>query len=246
MKVVIVGAGNMGLAMAKGLKSSGFSVTLASRANPKLQSLSSEFEIEIIDDNYNIDGKNIILAIKPNALKWFANIISGKANLIISVLARTNLEQIQTLNSDAHAICLPNIAAKNRASINPYMANKQTDDIEHILNGFGKAVKFDSKAEFDAASIISGCAPAYLALVAEAISNAAVRSGLKANDAKAMTSGLFTSFATLINDTHPALIKDSICSPAGTTIEGVYELEKAGVRSAFMQAVNSSLTKQRG
>ena len=49
MKVVIVGAGNMGLAMAKGLKSSGFSVTLASRANPKLQSLSSEFEIEIID-----------------------------------------------------------------------------------------------------------------------------------------------------------------------------------------------------
>ena len=246
MKVVIVGAGNMGLAMAKGLKSSGFSVTLASRANPKLQSLSSEFEIEIIDNNYNIDGKNIILAIKPNALKWFANIISGKANLIISVLARTNLEQIQTLNSDAHAICLPNIAAKNRASINPYMANAQTDNIEHILNGFGKAVKFDSKAEFDAASIISGCAPAYLALVAEAISNAAVRSGLKTNDAKAMTSGLFTSFATLINDTHPALIKDSICSPAGTTIEGVYELEKAGVRSAFMQAVNSSLTKQRG
>lgn len=246
MKVVIVGAGNMGLAMAKGLKSSGFSVTLASRANPKLQSLSSEFEIEIIDDNYNIDGKNIILAIKPNALKWFANIINGKANLIISVLARTDLEQIQTLNSDAHAICLPNIAAKNRASINPYMSNVQTDNIEHILNGFGKAVKFDSKAEFDAASIISGCAPAYLALVAEAISNAAVRSGLKANDAKAMTSGLFTSFATLINDTHPALIKDSICSPAGTTIEGVYELEKAGVRSAFMQAVNSSLTKQRG
>lgn len=246
MKVVIVGAGNMGLAMAKGLKSSGFSVTLASRANPKLQSLSSEFEIEIIDDNYNIDGKNIILAIKPNALKWFANIINGKANLIISVLARTDLEQIQILNSDAHAICLPNIAAKNRASINPYMANAQTDNIEHILNGFGKAVKFDSKAEFDAASIISGCAPAYLALVAEAISNAAVRSGLKANDAKAMTSGLFASFATLINDTHPALIKDSICSPAGTTIEGVYELEKAGVRSAFMQAVNSSLTKQRG
>lgn len=246
MKVVIVGAGNMGLAMAKGLKSSGFSVTLASRANPKLQSLSSEFKIEIIDNNYNIDGKNIILAIKPNALKWFANIISGKANLIISVLARTNLEQIQTLNSDAHAICLPNIAAKNRASINPYMANTQIEQIEHILNGFGKAVKFDSKAEFDAASIISGCAPAYLALVAEAISNAAVRSGLKANDAKEMTSGLFTSFATLINDTHPALIKDSICSPAGTTIEGVYELEKAGVRSAFMQAVNSSLTKQRG
>lgn len=246
MKVVIVGAGNMGLAMAQGLKSSGFSVTLANRANPKLQSLSSEFEIEIIDDNYNIDGKNIILAIKPNALKWFSNVIIGKANLIISVLARTSLDQIQTLSSAAHAICLPNIAAKDRASINPYMANAQIEQIEHILNGFGTAVKFDSKAEFDAASIISGCAPAYLAVIAEAISNAAVRSGLKLSDAKAMTSGLFTSFSTLIKDTHPALIKDSICSPAGTTIEGICELEKAGVRSAFIEAIQASLIKQRG
>ena len=246
MKVVIVGAGNMGLAMAQGLKSSGFSVTLANRANPKLQSLSSEFETEIIGDNYDINGKNIILAIKPNALKWFSNVIIGKANLIISVLARTNLDQIQTLSSAAHAICLPNIAAKDRASINPYMANAQIEQIEHILNGFGTAVKFDSKAEFDAASIISGCAPAYLAVIAEAISNAAVRSGLKLSNAKAMTSGLFTSFSTLIKDTHPALIKDNICSPAGTTIEGICELEKAGVRSAFIEAIQASLIKQRG
>lgn len=246
MKVVIVGAGNMGLAMAQGLKSSGFNITLAGRASPKLQSLSSEFETEIIGDNYDINDKNIILAIKTNALKWFSNVIIGKANLIISVLARTSLEQIQTLSSAAHAICLPNIAAKDRASINPYMANAQIEQIEHILNGFGTAVKFDSKAEFDAASIISGCAPAYLAVIAEAISNAAVRSGLKLSDAKAMTSGLFTSFSTLIKDTHPALIKDSICSPAGTTIEGICELEKAGVRSAFIEAIQASLIKQRG
>lgn len=246
MKVVIVGAGNMGLAMAQGLKSSGFNITLAGRASPKLQSLSSEFDTEIIGDNYDINGKNIILAIKPNALKWFSNVIIGKANLIISVLARTSLDQIQTLSSAAHAICLPNIAAKDRASINPYMANAQIEQIEHILNGFGTAVKFDSKAEFDAASIISGCAPAYLAVIAEAISNAAVRSGLKLSDAKAMTSGLFTSFSTLIKDTHPALIKDSICSPAGTTIEGICELEKAGVRSAFIEAIQASLIKQRG
>ena len=113
MKVVIVGAGNMGLAMAQGLKSSGFSVTLAGRASPKLQSLSSEFETEIIGDNYDINGKNIILAIKPNALKWFSNVIIGKANLIISVLARTSLDQIQTLSSAAHAICLPNQTQKD-------------------------------------------------------------------------------------------------------------------------------------
>lgn len=236
----------MGLAIAKGLKSAGFDISLAGRPSHRLQSLASEFEIEIIDNSYDINEKNIILAIKPNALDWFASVAKGRSNLIISVLARTSLEQIQKLNSASHAICLPNIAAKDQASINPYMASGKTEQIEKILNGFGKGVKFDSKAEFDAASIISGCAPAYLALIAEAISNAAVRSGLKNSDASAMTSGLFASFATLIKDTHPALIKDSICSPAGTTIEGICELEKAGVRNALIQAVQASLTKQRG
>ncbi|MCR8696589.1 MULTISPECIES: pyrroline-5-carboxylate reductase dimerization domain-containing protein [Campylobacter] len=246
MKITIIGAGNMGLAMANGLKSAGFEVVLAGRFSGRLEALRGEFNIEIIDKNYDINDKNIILAIKPNALEWFKNIANGKANSIISVLARTSLEQIQAINAINHAICLPNIAAKDRASINPYMASGNIEIIEQILNGFGKAVKFDSKATFDAASIISGCAPAYLALVADAINSAAVRSGLNLSDAQAMTSGLFNSFATLIENRHPALIRDSICSPAGTTIEGVCKLEEAGVRTAFIEAIKASLIKQRG
>lgn len=246
MNITIIGAGNMGLAMARGLKLAGFSVTLANRASQRLSDVLDEFDTQVIDQSYDISGKNIILAIKPNALEWFKSIAVGKANLILSVLARTSLEQIQTLNAKSYAISLPNIAAQNRASINPYMASGDIELASQILNGFGKAVRFNSKAEFDAASIISGCAPAYLAIIAEAISSAAVRSGLKLSDASAMTSGLFDSFNAMIKTAHPALIKDNICSPAGTTIEGVYELEKAGIRGAFMQAVNSSLIKQRG
>ena len=246
MNITIIGAGNMGLAMAIGLKSAGFSVTLAGRASQRLKAICGEFNTQIIEKNYDISGKNIILAIKPNAIEWFKSVVNGEANLILSVLARTSLEQIQTLKAKSHAISLPNIAAQNRASINPYMASGDLILVEQILNGFGKAVRFSSKAEFDAASIISGCAPAYLAVIAEAISNAGVRSGLKLSDAGAMTSGLFASFSAMIQNNHPALVKDSICSPAGTTIEGVYELEKAGVRGAFMQAINASLIKQRG
>ena len=233
MNITIIGAGNMGLAMARGLKLAGFSVTLANRASQRLSDVLDEFDTQVIDQSYDISGKNIILAIKPNALEWFKSIAVGKANLILSVLARTSLEQIQTLNAKSYAISLPNIAAQNRASINPYMASGDIELASQILNGFGKAVRFNSKAEFDAASIISGCAPAYLAIIAEAITSA-------------MTSGLFDSFNAMIKTAHPALIKDNICSPAGTTIEGVYELEKAGIRGAFMQAVNSSLIKQRG
>ena len=103
-----------------------------------------------------------------------------------------------------------------------------------------------SKSEFDAAGIISGCAPAFLALVAEALVNGAIRGGVRAKDANELVSGLFDSVRVLLASSHPALLKESICSPAGTTIEGIAKLEEKGVRSAFIEAVAASLNKQKG
>ena len=103
-----------------------------------------------------------------------------------------------------------------------------------------------SKSEFDAAGIISGCAPAFLALVAEALVNGAIRGGVRAKDANKLVSGLFDSVRVLLASSHPALLKESICSPAGTTIEGISKLEEKGVRSAFIEAVMASLNKQKG
>ena len=80
MKITIIGAGNMGLAMANGLKLSGFEVSFAGRLSDRLEALKGEFEVEIIDQNYDISDKNIILAIKPNALEWFVNLAKGRAN----------------------------------------------------------------------------------------------------------------------------------------------------------------------
>ena len=84
MNITIIGAGNMGLAMARGLKLAGFSVTLANRASQRLSDVLDEFDTQVIDQSYDISGKNIILAIKPNALEWFKSIAVGKANLILS------------------------------------------------------------------------------------------------------------------------------------------------------------------
>ena len=138
---------------------------------------------------------------------------------------------------------MPNLAAAKNASITPFLGD---ESLSEIISGFGKAVKMASKSEFDAAGIISGCAPAFLALVAEALVNGAIRGGVRAKDANELVSGLFDSVRVLLASSHPALLKESVCSPAGTTIEGIAKLEEKGVRSAFIEAVAASLNKQKG
>lgn len=245
-KIYILGSGAMAKAMAHGLKNSGFSVVLVSRekidfsASPELL---GGVENELYGENFDIEGKDIILAFKPYAMDEVAKKLSGKAKRVLSVLARTDLEAVKAVKSADYAICMPNLAAAKNASITPFLGD---ESLCHIISGFGKAVKMASKSEFDAAGIISGCAPAFLALVAEALVNGAIRGGVKAKDANELVSGLFDSVRVLLASSHPALLKESVCSPAGTTIEGISKLEEKGVRSAFIEAVMASLNKQKG
>ncbi|EAI4415207.1 pyrroline-5-carboxylate reductase [Campylobacter fetus] len=247
MKIYILGGGNMGTAMAYGLKNSGFDVIIVCRDKEKLANFKKiGFCAEIYGKSYDIKDKNIILAVKPYALSSVSNLLSGEAKVCISVLARTGIEMLNSsIKAKNYAVCLPNIAAKFNSSVTPFISDGDDNTIVEILNGFGKCVKLETKNELDAASVLAGCAPAYLALVAEALSNAGVLEGLKKDDANFLVNGLFDGFAKLLKSSHPALIKESVCSPAGTTIEGVAKLEECGVRHAFLQAVKASAKKQR-
>ena len=243
MKIHILGSGVMAKAMAAGLANSGFSVVLVSQNALN----DTSFANELYGQNYQIEGKNIILAFKPYALAEVAKKLTGKANICISVLARTGLKQIKELiNARERAICMPNLAAKHNASITPFLCENEarSDEIKGVLEGFGKAIKLGNESEFNAASIASGCAPAYLGLVAEALKDALIQAGIKANQANELISGTFSSTAIMLQSTHPALFKESICSPGGTTIEGIVSLEKSAVRGAMISAFKASFDKQ--
>lgn len=245
MKIYILGSGAMAKAMATGLKNSGFEIVLVSRA----MLINSEFSNETYGTSYDIEGKNVILAFKPYALDEVSKLLKGKAQTCISVLARTSLNTLKNaVDASSHAICMPNLAAAHNASITPFLSHSSENEsakIKEILDGFGKALQVSSKAEFDAASVISGCAPAYLGLIAEALKDGAVQGGIKANSANELVAGAFLSAAKMLEHTHPALFKQSVCSPGGTTIEGVISLEKSAVRGAMIDAYKASLDKQR-
>ncbi len=244
MTVYILGSGAMGSAMAYGLRNSGFEVVVVGRTATSISNLKKDgFKCEIYGESYDISGKTLILAFKPYALEDAAKRLSGKATLCISVLARTTVDTLKKhVRAGAYAVCMPNLAARWNASITPFIGG---DAASEILNGFGECVKCDSESEFAAAGVIAGCAPAYLALVAGALASGAVAEGLNANAAHKAVKGVFESTAKMLANSHPALLIDAVCSPAGTTIEGVAQLESAGVRGAFMAAVKASAGKQK-
>lgn len=246
MQIYILGNGAMASAMAIGLKDK-FEVIVVGRSEKKLENLANlGFKTEIYGSSYDISNKNIILAFKPYALGDMAKILRGKARICISVLAMSNLEKLSIINSEKTCVCMPNIAAKFKSSVTPYFSEcngKFDDEIYEILTTFGKAVRVENEKDMAIAGVLSGCAPAFLAMVAESLGNGGVKCGLKKEIASNLVSGVFESSAKLLENMHPSLLKESVCSPAGTTIEGVLELEKHGIRSAFASAVIKSFEK---
>ncbi|EJG9994280.1 pyrroline-5-carboxylate reductase, partial [Campylobacter coli] len=194
--------------------------------------------------DFNIENKNIILAFKPYALESVAANLKGKAKILISVLANTDFDKLKLIQAQNYARIMPNTAAKYKASTTPYVLKNSNfkDEVIEILNTFGKAYKLNEEKQMNAAMAISGCAPAFLALVAESIANAGVYEGLSKELSLNLTRSLFKSAAALLENEHPAIIKENICSPAGVTIKGIKVLEQKGIRGTFFEALNASAT----
>lgn len=243
-EIFILGNGAMATAMAFGLMDD-YDVTIVGRDEKKLKNLQiNGFKTELYGAKFDINNKKIILAFKPYALKDVSKILYGKAELIISVLASSMLEDIKNhIHSHRYIKAMPNIAAKFKSSITPFFSNdcKETDWL--ILSKFGEICRVDSENELDIAMAISGCAPAYLALVAEAMACGGVSKGLKKDMAYKLTNGVFKSISALLSKNHPAIIKEAVCSPNGTTIQGVNVLEEYAIRSAFIKAIKASVDK---
>lgn len=245
MDIYIFGNGSMGEAIALGLRDK-FNVIVVGRDPKKLKKF-DKFNIksEVYGKSYDIDEKNIILAFKPYALNDVSKILKGKAKICISVLAVTTIQALKCIKADSMVSCIPNIAAKFKASTTPYFTTSNDKLCERIIGEFGDTIKLSDEKDLNVAGVIAGCAPAYLAIVAEALQNGAVKEGLKKELSIKLVNGIFKSTSALLQNLHPVELKENVCSPAGTTIEGIYELEKSAIRSAFINAVSASSKKAR-
>ena len=245
--ITFIGNGNMALSIAQGLKST-YKMEVVGRSLEKLDAFEKNLGVRIdkaLMDGFDMSEKTIMLCVKPANVEDIATKLTGVASVIYSVLAGTSLQKLrENLKPKAVVRTMPNLAA----SVNKSMTTL-TGDIEYkgeaekLLGAIGATRWLASEKEIDIATGLAGSGPAYLALIAEALADGAVKQGLKRDDAMAIMRGLFDGFGTLIQDIHPALLKDGVMSPGGTTAAGYGALEDGNVRSACMSAIEQAYLK---
>ena len=198
----------------------------------------------------------LVLAVKPGQADEVLSEISGHfsgEHILISIAAGVPLARMQKiLGAGARIVrVMPNTPALVSAGASAYAlsAGAQPGDAalaRQLLSTVGEAFEV-KESLLDAVTGLSGSGPAYAFLMIEALSDGGVAAGLPRDTATRLAAQTLLGSARMVLETglHPGALKDMVTSPGGTTIEGLHELEKGGVRAALMNAVRAAADKSR-
>ncbi|MGM0518076.1 MAG: pyrroline-5-carboxylate reductase [Campylobacterota bacterium] len=247
MRLTLIGNGIMAQSLAKGLVNN-HEVEIIGRDINKLKEIQEnipKISIKELEDSENITNKNVIFCVKPYALHSVSARLTGKANMLFSVLAGTTLDSLKKqIEARLYVRTMPNIAASVQHSTTTITGDKEAKNSAlEIFASIGKSIWVNTEKQLDIASAIAGSGPAFLALVAESISDGGVAAGLERRICNELVQGLFEGTSHLLKTAHPAIIKDSVMSPGGTTAAGFAKLEEGKVRDSFIKAINQSYSK---
>ena len=254
IKIGFIGCGNMGGALAAAAaKYKDAEIRLFDKDEDKAKSLAERIGGIVCD----IDGvcacELVFLGVKPNIIPIFADEIAKKVPAsgatVISMAAGIPLAKLAVMLGDLPIIrIMPNTPAEVGYGMILYTANeKGAGTVPLFLESMAAAGKFDAIDErlIDAASAISGCGPAFVYMFIEALADGGVMSGLPRDKAMLYAAETLIGAAEVVKQTgrHPGALKDAVCSPGGSTIEGVKALEDGKMRGTVTGAVVASYEK---
>ena len=247
MKLTLIGNGIMAQSLANGLIKN-YEVEVIGRDINKLKAMQEkipEISIKVLEDQEDITNKIVIFCVKPYALQSVSARLTGEANTLLSILAGTTLDSLRKQIKSKHYVrTMPNVAASVKASMTTITGDPEGKTIAlDIFSSIGKAIWVNTENQLDIATAVAGSGPAFLALIAEAIADGAVKAGLERHISTELVQGLFAGTSALLKHSHPAIIKDSVMSPGGTTAAGYGKLEENHVRSAMIEAINEAYNK---
>ena len=260
-KIGFIGGGNMAEALIKGLLSASFieakSLLVSDVSAERLEYLHKEYHVKVTDDNCELAKKCdiILLAVKPQAMK---KVLEGIAEwvddktLVISIAAgipiKTIAEHLSPDGSKKLGVVrtMPNTPALVHEGVTALAASHKVSagdlKVAHrIFEAVGKTVDV-SESHLDAVTGLSGSGPAYIFMIIEALSDAGVKMGLARDVSNILTLQTILGSAKLALESgkHPGELKDQVTSPGGTTISGLHALEKGGLRTTLMNAVEAA------
>jgi pyrroline-5-carboxylate reductase len=254
MKLGIIGGGVMAEAILARLLSQG--VYLADRvivsdiSDDRRSYLQQTYQVTATPHNLEVaQAQTVILAIKPQILASIAQELSGAeiaCELWLSILAGVSLDQLEKIFKQPVIRVMPNTPVMVGCGMTA-LAPGQTvlpqhlDLAQHIFAAVGEVTTVP-EAWMDAVTGLSGSGPAFVAIAVEALTDGGVAAGLPRTLAAklALQTVRGTTELMIQKDLHPALLKDQVTSPGGTTIAGVASLEASGFRAALIQAVQAA------
>jgi pyrroline-5-carboxylate reductase len=245
MIVGFCGSGSMAAAMARGLTGEVEGMLFTDSGSGRAAALAEELKGEAVASNAELAERAdvVVLAVKPAKLDEVAAELSG-AKTVISLLGATPLERIASAFPGAKAIrVMPNVAVEVRRGV-LCVAGSVSAEVRGMLGVLGRVVELPDP-QFDAATAVMGCAPAYLALAVEALADAGASAGLDGELARELVVETTAGTAELLRERHPASVREAVASPGGSTEAGLEALDREGTREAFEAAVRASLERMR-
>lgn len=266
-----IGTGNMGGALAKaaGMKLDGGQILLANRTPEKAKRLAEELHAEITDNRTIAERADyIFLGVKPQGmpdlLAEIGPVLARRQTeqkdvpgelwnrfVLVTMAAGLSISRIQELAGGDYPVIriMPNTPAAVGAGMILYSPGPGVTEREksHFLNAMANAGRFSLIPEslIDAGSAVAGCGPAFVDLFVEALADGGVACGLPRAQALEFAAQMVLGSAALLlqSGQHPGALKDAVCSPGGTTIQGVRKLEEGGFRGTVMNAVIAAFEK---
>ncbi|NLC72955.1 MAG: pyrroline-5-carboxylate reductase [Ruminococcaceae bacterium] len=255
MKIGIIGLGQMGHSIARGLLASKAvcpeNLYAAGRNIDRLREKAEKLQINACACLSELLSCSdiVVLAVKPYQLREVIAPVAEQFEnkIVVSVLAGVSHDEIKSLlPQSCHVQCvIPNtpVAVGKGVWICEEQSSLTAEDRAVFEEIFGKTgiIEYVKSGEMDIAGSLAGCGPAVAAMFLDALSDVGVRYGLSRHTAYRLASAMLVGTGTLASETgeHPGALKDNVCSPGGTTIRGVIALEENGFRGSISKAFSA-------
>jgi len=260
-RIGFIGGGNMAEAFIKGLIKGGFpagDILVAEPVDVRRDSLANSYGIAVTGDNLAVvrGCEIVVLAVKPQVVEQVVVPLAAvftPEKLLVSILAGVTTATLEGLLGGTPRVvrAMPNTPALTGAGATGLCGGRfaNAEDLSYsrrLCEAFG-LVRLVSEEQLDAVTGLSGSGPAYVFTVIEALADGGVQEGLPRETALALAVQTVLGAAQLVKESgeHPALLRDRVCSPGGTTIAAVRELEEKGLRAALMAAVSAASRRSR-
>ena len=260
--LAVLGAGKAGEALISGVLSSGWrepgEIVATARHPERLEELAARHGIRTTTSNAEaVDGAGIVvIGVKPQDIETLLGEISGAVTpeqTVVSIAAAIPTALIEKHLSDRVPVVrvMPNTPMTVHegmagVSAGTYAEEEHLARAEEVLRSVGRTVRVDEDY-MDAITAVSGSGPAYFALLAESMIEAGILLGLSREVSTDLVVQTMLGTAKLLRDEkmHPVELREAVTSPGGTTIAAIRELEQAGVRAAFLNAIQAAMQRSK-